>query len=96
MLPEDRLACIAPTDGTLGGKAPALFGSTTMPLSVVQPVEDSNGKSSQILRVSLFRARSSTAGGPGWATGSRPPSNREESHGSCSGKQTATHRPLEP
>jgi hypothetical protein len=24
MLPEDRLACIVPTDGTLGGEAPAL------------------------------------------------------------------------
>ena len=29
MLPEDRLACIVPTDGTLGGEAPALLGPTT-------------------------------------------------------------------
>ena len=29
MLPEDRLACIVPRDGTLDGEAPALFGSTT-------------------------------------------------------------------
>ena len=68
MLPEDRLACIVPTDGTLGGEAPALRVDDHA-ATLVQPVEDSDGNSSHLSGSASCRARSSTAGGPGRAAG---------------------------
>jgi len=52
MLPEDRLACIAPTDDILGGEAPALRVDDHA-ATLVQPVGDSDGNSSPPFAISL-------------------------------------------
>ena len=52
MLPEDRLACIVPTDGTRGDEAPALRIDDHA-ATLVQPVGDSDGSSSPPFVVSL-------------------------------------------
>ena len=52
MLPEDRLACIAQTDGTINGEAPALRVDDHV-ATLVQSVEDSDGSSSPPFAISL-------------------------------------------
>ena len=51
-MPEDRLACIAATDSTFGGEAPALRVNDHA-ATLVQSVEDSDGNSSPPFAVSL-------------------------------------------
>ena len=67
MLPEDRLACIVPTDDTLGGEAPALRVDNHA-ATLVQPVGDSDG-SSPPFAISLVPGKIEHGRCPGWAAG---------------------------
>ncbi len=68
MLSEDRLACIVPTDGTIGGEAPALPAHDHA-ATLGQPVGTVTATAGPPFTISLVPVRSNTVGGPGWGAG---------------------------
>ncbi len=69
MLPEDRLACIVPTDGTLGSETPALLWSTTTPLRSFNRSGTATARAGPPFRVSLVPGKVEHGGDPGRAAG---------------------------